>query len=89
MSKIEDYVYLSLCMQAWGVGKRIHAAREAFPHSMGTLFWQFNDVWPAFSWASVDYYGEWKALNYRVRQLYGPVMVGLRPTDYASIASEP
>ncbi len=37
---LENYAYLSICMQAWGVGKRIHALRQAMPHTMGSLFWQ-------------------------------------------------
>jgi beta-mannosidase len=54
---IENLSYLSLCMQALGVGTRIEALRRSMPHTMGSLYWQFNDVWPAFSWSSIDYYG--------------------------------
>ncbi len=41
---------------------------------MGSLYWQINDVWPVFSWASVDYYGQWKALHYRGRDAYKDVV---------------
>jgi beta-mannosidase len=53
---------------------------------MGSLYWQINDVWPVFSWASVDYYGQWKALHYRSREAYKDVVVfatsqGKKPQD--------
>lgn len=42
---------------------------------MGSLYWQINDVWPVFSWASVDFYGQWKALHYRSRASYEDLVV--------------
>jgi len=44
--------------------------RMAMPYCMGSLFWQYNDCWPAISWSSVDYSGEPKALQYRLKQYY-------------------
>jgi beta-mannosidase len=37
---------------------------------MGSLYWQLNDVWPVSSWASVDYYGQYKASHYKIRDSY-------------------
>jgi beta-mannosidase len=39
----------------------------------GTLYWQLNDCWPVASWASIDYFGRWKALHYAARRFYAPV----------------
>ena len=39
---------------------------------MGTLFWQLDDCWPVASWSSIDCYGNWKALHYRVKALFDP-----------------
>lgn len=40
------------------------------PYNMGSLYWQLNDVWPVSSWATVDYYGTYKAAHYRIRQVH-------------------
>jgi len=32
-------------------------------------------VWPVFSWASVDFYGQWKALHYRGRDSYKDILI--------------
>jgi beta-mannosidase len=42
---------------------------------MGSLYWQLNDCWPVASWASIDYYGRWKALHYYARRFYDDVLI--------------
>ena len=42
---------------------------------MGTLYWQFNDIWPVASWASIDYCGRYKALQYAAKRFYQPIMI--------------
>lgn len=42
---------------------------------MGSLYWQLNDVWPVSSWATVDYYGIYKAAHYRIRQLHNLLLI--------------
>ena len=48
---------------------------------MGTLYWQINDNWPVASWASIDYYGRWKALHYMAVKFYAPVAVSIHKTE--------
>lgn len=72
----EMEIYQSSLVQAYGVGVAIQAHRIAKPHTWGTLYWQFNDAWPGISWASMDYFGRWKALQYFARRLYSdPIVV--------------
>ena len=67
---LEDYCYVSQLLQAWGTGYGIFQHIKNQPHCMGTLYWQLNDCWPVASWSSIDSYGNWKALHYRVRALF-------------------
>ena len=67
---LEDYCYVSQLLQAWGTGYGIFQHIKQQPHCMGTLYWQLNDCWPVASWSSIDYYGNWKALHYRVQKLF-------------------
>ncbi len=71
----ESYVYVSQVLQAKGIKMAIEAHRRSMPFCMGTLYWQLNDCWPVASWSSVDYYNRWKALHYKVRDAYAPVLL--------------
>ncbi len=73
--KFEDYVYVSQLLQAEGMRIGVTAQRRAMPYCMGTLYWQLNDCWPAVSWSSIDYGGEWKALHYAAKKAFEPVLV--------------
>ncbi|MCI2229669.1 glycoside hydrolase family 2 protein [Polaribacter sp. MSW13] len=66
----EDYAYVSQLLQAKGIVMGIEAHRRAKPTNMGTLYWQLNDCWPAISWSSIDYLGNWKALQYKVTKAF-------------------
>lgn len=70
-----DYVYLGQFQQAEAVKVAMEAHRRAKPYCMGTLFWQLNDCWPVASWASVDYNGRWKPLQYYARRAYSDILV--------------
>ncbi|MEW9624413.1 glycoside hydrolase family 2 protein [Rhodanobacter sp. S2-g] len=68
-------VYLSQVMQAEGIQLAAEHLRASRPQSMGSLYWQLNDVWPGATWASIDYYGRWKALQYHAKRFYAPLRV--------------
>jgi beta-mannosidase len=42
-------------------------------HTMGALYWQLNDIWQAPSWASIEYGGKWKVLQYYAANFFAPV----------------
>ena len=70
-----DFVYLSQVMQGRGIALGIRAQRAAAPYCMGSLYWQLNDAWPAVSWSSIDYYGEWKGLHYEAKRAFAPIIL--------------
>ena len=39
------------------------------------MYWQFNDAWPAISWAAIDYYGRWKPLQFMAKRLYPNIAI--------------
>ena len=47
---------------------------------MGALYWQLNDIWPVASWASIDYFGRYKALQYVAKRFFAPVMISCEET---------
>lgn len=69
----DDFVYLSQVMQAEGIGLAARHHRASRPHTMGSLYWQLNDVWPGASWSSIDWLGRWKALHFHARRFFAPV----------------
>lgn len=71
----DNTLWVSQLVQGYGIKMGAEAWRRDRPKSMGCLFWQYNDCWPVASWASVDYYGRWKALHYLARHFYAPLLV--------------
>ena len=78
----EDYVYVSQLLQAKGIVIGIEAQRRTKPYNMGTLFWQLNDCWPAISWSSIDYFGNWKALHFKAKKAYENVLISTVASKY-------
>jgi len=71
----EALLYMSQLIQADGIITGIEAHRRNKDKCMGSLYWQLNDCWPGASWSSIDYYGRWKALHYKVKEAFAPVIV--------------
>jgi beta-mannosidase len=70
-----SFVYLSQVQQAEIIKIGAEHLRRQRPRTMGALYWQLNDCWPVASWASIDYYGRWKALHYYARRFYDDVLI--------------
>ena len=43
--------------------------------TLGSLYWQLEDIWQAPTWASVEYDGRWKILHYRAKDAYSNLIV--------------
>ena len=71
----DSFVYLSQAAQAEGIELAALHHRASRPYTMGSLYWQLNDVWPGASWSSIDWFGRWKALHFHARRFYAPVAV--------------
>lgn len=71
----KQFVYQSQLTQRDAVRLAIANHRSESPKCSGTIFWQYNDCWPAPTWSSVDYYGNWKALQYAVKEDYEDVTI--------------
>jgi len=71
----DSTLWLSQIQQSDGVLTGVEHWRRDWPHSSGSLVWQYDDCWPTASWAMVDYVGRPKALWYRLRHAYAPVML--------------
>jgi beta-mannosidase len=70
-------VYLSMVLQAEGIRYGVEHWRRHMERVSGTLYWQLNDCWPVASWASIDYFGRWKALHYAARRFYAPLLLSI------------
>ena len=70
-----SFVYLSQVQQAEVIKLGAEHLRRNRPRTMGSLYWQLNDCWPVASWASIDYFGRWKALQYYARRFYDDVLI--------------
>jgi beta-mannosidase len=73
--EFDSYLWLSQIMQAYGIRMGVEHWRRDMPHSMAATIWQYNDCWPGPTWAMVDWYHRWKALQYQSRHFFAPVAV--------------
>jgi beta-mannosidase len=68
---VQDYTYLTQCLQYYSFKNIIGIHRSKAPYNMGTLLWQLNDCWPVASWSITDYYNRQpKAAWYAVKEAY-------------------
>ena len=74
-NSFDDLLYASQLMQAESIRYGVEHWRRNRGRCMGAIIWQLNDIWPVASWASIDYYGRWKALHYAAKRFFAPVMI--------------
>ena len=74
-TSFENYIYATQILQADIIRYQVEHYRRNRGRCMGTLYWQLNDIWPVTSWASIDYYGRYKALQYAAKRFYAPILL--------------
>jgi beta-mannosidase len=73
---LQSFIAASQQAQALGLQFAIEHMRRRKGETGGLCLWQFNEPWPAISWAIVDYWRRPKLAYQRLRDLYNPVLVG-------------
>ena len=71
----DNLLYTSQLLQAEAIRCGVEHWRRNRGRCMGAIYWQLNDCWPVASWASIDYFGRWKALHYYAKRFFAPVMI--------------
>lgn len=70
-------MWLSQILQGMAIKYAIEHWRRNMPQTMGAIYWQLNDCWPAASWSSIDYLGNWKALHYMTKRFFSPILISI------------
>ena len=80
-------VYASQLLQADAIRYGVEHLRRnrSGDRCMGAIYWQLNDIWPVASWASIDYFGRWKALHYSAKRFFAPVLLSCEETSLPSL----
>lgn len=71
----DHLLFASQLLQADAIRYGVEHFRRYRGRCMGAVVWQLNDIWPAASWAGIDYYGRYKALHYAEKRMFAPVMI--------------
>lgn len=85
-TSFDKLLWTSQILQGMAMTYACEHWRRSMPRGMGTLYWQINDNWPVASWSSIDYHGNWKALQYMARKFFAPVLLsGLEDKEKKTI----
>ena len=71
----DELLYCSQMLQLDAIRYGVEYFRRIRGTCMGTVVWQLNDIWPVASWASIDYFGRWKALHYGEKRFFAPISI--------------
>ena len=74
-SSFDNLLYASQLLQAEAIRYGVEHWRRHRGACMGAIIWQLNDCWPVASWASIDYFGRWKAMHYAAKRFFAPVLI--------------
>jgi len=77
----ETLLYTTQILQGIAIKAGAEHWRRNRGRCMGAIYWQLNDNWPVASWASIDYFGRWKALHYMAKEFFAPVTGSILKTN--------
>jgi len=83
---LDQFIAATQKAQSFGLQVAIEHLRRRKYRASGTLFWQFNEPWPALCWSVVDYDRRPKLAYHKLKQTYNPVLISL---DYPLIKCAP
>ncbi len=75
----DEWLYQAQLLQARAMRTAIAWLRANQPRSMGSLFWQWNDVWSGHSWSAIDAKLRPKPFWHALRACAAPRMVTIEP----------
>lgn len=73
----EDYIFKAGATAQEAYKIAIEAHRRAMPYCMGTMFWQFNEPYPAIGWSCIDYKNNPKPIYYTIQKAYEPIIFSI------------
>ena len=74
---MEEWIVASQMAQATVIRHLLEKMRSQWPYSVGVCYYKTTDVYPACSWATIDYYGVPKMSYYVVKDAYEPIHAAL------------
>lgn len=77
----DSLAYVSQLLQAEAMKYGVEHWRRNRGRCMGAIYWQLNDCWPVASWASIDWFGRWKALHYYAKRFFAPFTASVQEQD--------
>lgn len=75
LSQINQAMHLKTCTELYRRSRNYFDYESGQGLSMGTMYWQFNDIWQAPTWSSIEYGGKWKMAHYFIRNSYSPLIL--------------
>lgn len=76
--KFSDWLYLTQCVQALCLrveSEHYRRLKSSEAHTMGTIYWQLNSIWPAPTWSSLEYGNHWKLAHYYTTDFFAETII--------------
>jgi beta-mannosidase len=80
-----SWYFATALVQARAVEVGLKHFRSLTERCSGTILWQFNDMWPAMSWAVLDHTGFRKLAWHAMRKAYAPRSVFIGRMDQGGV----